>query len=124
MDTSFADSNTSSTSLLSTSLSLNSSMTTPTSHSLPSHVKVCGSSLNISNYPKDYQTVLNVIGNLSECTHILALPLARCPIIHFTHEPTGLHCDLSVNTRYIYRIMRKFVENKIIIESFFQNSVW
>ena len=101
MDTSLADSNISSSSLLSSSPSLNSSLTTPTSHSLPSHVKICGSSLSISSYPKDYQVVLNVIGNLSECTRILALPSARCPIIHFTHEPTGLHCDLSVNTRYI-----------------------
>ena len=76
-------------------------MATPTSHSLPPHVKICRSSLSISDYPKDYQTVLNVIGNLSECTHIYAIPSARCPIIQFTHEPTGLLCDLSVNTRYI-----------------------
>ena len=56
----------------------------PTTTSLiPSHVKI-GGSADMSGWSKEYLSAINVIGSLSECSNILALPSARCPIIRFT----------------------------------------
>lgn len=38
---------------------------------------------------KDYERILPLLG-------------ARCPIIRFSHKPTSLHCDMCINTVYVY----------------------
>lgn len=50
--------------------------------------------------PAEFQKVLSVISGIPDCVKVLGLPSARCPIIRFIHEPTGVHCDISVNNRY------------------------
>ncbi|XP_067685867.1 speckle targeted PIP5K1A-regulated poly(A) polymerase-like [Haliotis asinina] len=33
------------------------------------------------------------------CNNIIVIPSARCPLIKFTHEPSGIKCDLSINNK-------------------------
>ena len=73
----------------------------PTTTSLPSHVKV-GGSADMSGWSKEYLSAINVIGGLFECSNILALPSARCPIIRFTMSSLNVSCDVSVDQRYVY----------------------
>ncbi|XP_019853366.1 PREDICTED: speckle targeted PIP5K1A-regulated poly(A) polymerase-like [Amphimedon queenslandica] len=78
---------------------LASSKPTPSTTSLiPSHVKI-GGSADMSSWSKEYLSVINVIGCLSECSNILALPSARCPIVRFTVSSLNVSCDVSVNRR-------------------------
>ncbi|XP_019863494.1 PREDICTED: speckle targeted PIP5K1A-regulated poly(A) polymerase-like, partial [Amphimedon queenslandica] len=72
---------------------------TPSTTSLiPSHVKI-GGSADMSSWSKEYLSVINVIGRLFECSNILALPSARCPIVRFTVSSLNVSCDVSVNRR-------------------------
>ena len=98
MDTTVGNS-TASSSLLSTSISMTPPISTPPKFDIPPHVKVCGSRNDLREASEEYESVLNVIAHLSECTNILSLPNARCPIIHFIYQPYNISCDLSVNRR-------------------------
>lgn len=49
--------------------------------------------------PVGFQTVYTLVHRIPECVKVLGLPTARCPIIRFHHQPTGIHCDLSINNR-------------------------
>ena len=72
-----------------------------TSSLIPSHVKI-GGSADMSSWSKEYLSAINVIGRLSECSKILALPSARCPIIRFTVSSLNVSCDISVDRRYVH----------------------
>jgi hypothetical protein len=68
---------------------------TPTTDS--TKVKICGS---FDACDKDYKLILDMIASLPDLGDVLALPNARCPIIHFTHKQIKITCDLSINSRY------------------------
>ena len=51
--------------------------------------------------PKEYDKVLSIVRKLPGARKIIPVPFARCPIVMFHHKPTGLHCDLSINNRYV-----------------------
>ncbi|XP_071103920.1 speckle targeted PIP5K1A-regulated poly(A) polymerase-like [Haliotis cracherodii] len=40
------------------------------------------------------------------CNNIIVIPSARCPLIKFTHEPSGIKCDLSINNKLALRNTR------------------
>jgi speckle targeted PIP5K1A-regulated poly(A) polymerase len=67
---------------------------TPTTDS--TKVKICGS---FDACDKDYKLILDMIASLPDLGDVLALPNARCPIIHFTHKQIKITCDLSINSR-------------------------
>ena len=49
----------------------------------------------------DYSLVIDMLRSFAPgCTGIIPVLTAKCPLIKFTHQPSGLSCDLSVNNRY------------------------
>ena len=49
----------------------------------------------------DYSEVINVLRSFAPgCVNIIPVLGAKCPLIKFKHQPSGLSCDLSVNNRY------------------------
>ena len=49
----------------------------------------------------DYSLVVDVLRSFAPgCINIIPVLTAKCPLIKFTHQPSGLSCDLSVNNRY------------------------
>lgn len=49
-----------------------------------------------------FDRVLSAVKEDQHYSEVWALRQARCPIIRFIYEPHQLHCDLSVNNRYMY----------------------
>ena len=50
----------------------------------------------------DYSLVIDMLRSFAPgCTNIIPVLTAKCPLVKFTHQPTGLSCDLSVNNRYL-----------------------
>ena len=47
------------------------------------------------------------------CTNIVPVLTAKCPVIRFKHQPSGLLCDLSINNRYFQLI--KCIKMQIIL---------
>ena len=83
-----------------------------TKFSIPAHVKICGAR-NLRNCSEEYKIALSIIGNIPDCTKIIAVSTARCPIIRFSHEETGLHCDVSINNRYIHMYVCMYVHTYV-----------
>ena len=79
-----------------------------TKFSIPAHVKICGAR-NLRNCSEEYKIALSIVGNIPDCTKIIAVSTARCPIIRFSHEETGLHCDVSINNRYVHMYVSMYV---------------
>lgn len=49
----------------------------------------------------DYSLVIDMLRSFAPgCTNIVPVLTAKCPLVKFTHQPSGLSCDLSVNNRY------------------------
>ena len=48
----------------------------------------------------EFDNVLSTLRNIPGCTKVFGIPNARCPIIKFLHQSTGVHCDISINNRY------------------------
>ena len=49
----------------------------------------------------DYSLVIDVLRSFAPgCINIIPVLTAKCPLVKFTHQPSGLSCDLSVNNRY------------------------
>lgn len=49
----------------------------------------------------DYSEVINVLRSFAPgCVNIIPVLGAKCPLIKFKHQPSGMLCDLSVNNRY------------------------
>ena len=49
----------------------------------------------------DYSLVIDMLRSFAPgCTNIIPVLTAKCPLVKFTHQPSGLSCDLSVNNRY------------------------
>lgn len=44
-----------------------------------------------------FDIVASCVRQMSLCSKFLAIPHARCPIVRFTFDPPGIHCDLSIN---------------------------
>ncbi len=44
-----------------------------------------------------FNTVTSVIRKHKKLSYVMPIPHARCPIIKFVHNKTGLHCDICVN---------------------------
>ena len=81
-------------------MEVDTSQTPPSkSYSIPVTVKMVGGT-DLKGCSKEYKMALSIIGNMEDCYKIVGVATARCPIIQFMHHPSGLHCDLSVNTRY------------------------
>ncbi|GCB80820.1 hypothetical protein scyTo_0023106, partial [Scyliorhinus torazame] len=54
------------------------------------------------------QSTLSVIGECIDqfapgCTGIQKILNARCPLVRFSHQPSGLQCDLTANNRIAMR---------------------
>jgi DNA polymerase sigma len=50
--------------------------------------------------PKVYMFVVKVMRSLVPgCAHIIPIHSAKCPVIKFTHQLSGLSCDLTINNR-------------------------
>lgn len=50
----------------------------------------------------DYSLVIDMLRSFAPgCTNIIPVLTAKCPLIKFTHQPSGLSCDLSVKNRYL-----------------------
>ena len=50
----------------------------------------------------DYSLVIDMLRSFTPgCTNIIPVLTAKCPLVKFTHQPSGLSCDLSVNNRYL-----------------------
>ena len=50
----------------------------------------------------DYSLVIDMLRSFAPgCTSIIPVLTAKCPLIKFMHQPSGLSCDLSVNNRYL-----------------------
>ena len=48
----------------------------------------------------DYSLVIDVLRSFAPgCVNIVPVLTAKCPLIKFKHQPSGLPCDLSVNNR-------------------------
>ena len=48
----------------------------------------------------DYSEVIDVLRSFAPgCVNIIPVLTAKCPLIKFKHQPSGLSCDLSVNNR-------------------------
>ena len=45
----------------------------------------------------DFDIVASCVRRMPQCSKILTIPYAQCPIVRFTFEPPGVHCDLSIN---------------------------
>ena len=50
------------------------------------------------------QKILSVIGDCLDnfgpgCVGVQKILNARCPLVKFSHQPTGFQCDLSVSNR-------------------------
>lgn len=45
----------------------------------------------------EFDVVASCVRSMGQCSKILAIPRARCPIVRFVFEPLGIHCDLSIN---------------------------
>ena len=71
---------------------------TPSEHDDSSIMDTSSVSLN-SSRDSEFDHVLSVLRNIPGCTKVFGIPNARCPIIRFLHQPTGVHCDLSINNR-------------------------
>ncbi|XP_078378643.1 speckle targeted PIP5K1A-regulated poly(A) polymerase-like isoform X2 [Oculina patagonica] len=53
-----------------------------------------------NNTGVDYSLVIDMLRSFAPgCTNIIPVLTAKCPLIKFTHQPSGLSCDLSVNNR-------------------------
>ena len=49
-----------------------------------------------------YSLIIDVLRSfVPGCIHVIPVLTAKCPLIKFTHQPSGLSCDLSVNNRYL-----------------------
>lgn len=49
---------------------------------------------------KVYVFVVKVLRSLVPgCSHVIPIYSAKCPVIKFTHESSGLLCDLTINNR-------------------------
>lgn len=44
-----------------------------------------------------FDIVVSCVRQMSQCSKVLAISHARCPIVRFTFHPPGIHCDLSIN---------------------------
>ena len=44
-----------------------------------------------------FDVVASTIRAMAECSKILPIPHARCPIVRFVYEPANIHCDLSID---------------------------
>lgn len=50
------------------------------------------------------QRILNVLGEFLDnfgpgCEGVQKILNARCPLVRFSHQPSGLQCDLTLNNR-------------------------
>ena len=45
----------------------------------------------------NFDMVTSSIRSMPECSRILAIPHARCPIVRFIYDPANIHCDLSID---------------------------
>lgn len=51
---------------------------------------------------QDYSFIIDVLRRLVPgCTHVIPVLSAKCPLVRFTHQPSGLACDLTINNRYV-----------------------
>lgn len=49
---------------------------------------------------KVYMFVVKVLRSLVPgCSHVIPIYSAKCPVIKFTHQSSGLSCDLTINNR-------------------------
>lgn len=49
---------------------------------------------------QDYSLVTDVLRSFAPgCVRVIPVLSAKCPLIKFTHQPSGLACDLSINNR-------------------------
>lgn len=54
-----------------------------------------------NNDDVDYSEVIDVLRSFAPgCVNVIPVLTAKCPLIKFKHQPSGLSCDLSVNNRY------------------------
>ena len=66
-----------------------------------SDLDVCLLTSQLDDTGVDYSLVVDVLRRFAPgCTNIIPVLTAKCPLIKFTHQPSGLSCDLSVNNRY------------------------
>ena len=52
--------------------------------------------------PREFDALLAAVKRNPDCCKVHPIPFARCPIVRFLWEPSGTHCDLSINNRYMY----------------------
>ena len=45
----------------------------------------------------NFDMVVSSIREMPECSKILPIPHARCPIVRFVYDPASVHCDLSID---------------------------
>lgn len=43
-----------------------------------------------------FKELCSQLRRMKSCVNVVSIPGARCPIIHFVHHDTMLHCDVSV----------------------------
>lgn len=67
-----------------------------------SDLDVCLLTSECNNDDVDYSLVIDMLRSFAPgCVNIIPVLTAKCPLIKFKHQPSGLSCDLSVNNRYI-----------------------
>lgn len=59
------------------------------------------------------QSILSVIGECliqfgPGCEGVQKILNARCPLVRFNHQPSGLQCDLTANNRYFTELTDTF----------------
>ena len=51
---------------------------------------------------QEYSFIIDVLRRLTPgCVRVIPVLSAKCPLIRFTHQPSGLACDLTINNRYV-----------------------
>lgn len=54
-----------------------------------------------------FEGLVALVRGDQDCSNVLPLSRARCPIIRFLYKPHQLHCDISFDNRYaIYQLVR------------------
>ena len=82
-----------------------------------SDLDLCLLTSEVDDAVVDYSLVVDALRSFAPgCTNVIPVLTAKCPLIKFTHLPSGLSCDLSVNNRYYYNgCMLSFSSTSIII---------
>lgn len=48
-----------------------------------------------------FKSLSRMIRSMEDCSQVLAIAHARCPIIRFCHTPTQLECDICMDNMYV-----------------------